>query len=156
MSDRFEIIIVENGTRAVAELLAQEAPKTCEALWNAMETPWVMRGVHAMWSGCEIILGVPPESRNFDPERIPRENAYVAPPPGTIGWIYFPPNLLPGGPEGIWNIPLLYGPNRINTPMGEVPASIWAQIIEGLGDFAAECAKLQYEGAKTFRFDRLR
>lgn len=108
-----------------------------------------------MWAGCEIILGIPPESRNFDPERIPRENAHIAPPPGTLGWIYFPPNLLPGRAEAVWNIPLLYGPNRIITPMGEVPATIWARIIEGMEDFSAECAKLQYEGAKTFRFERL-
>jgi hypothetical protein len=156
MSKRFEIIIVENGTRAVAELLEQDAPKICAALWNAMETPWLMRGVQAMWSGCEIILGVPEENRNFDAERVPRENLYIAPPPGSIGWIYFPPHLLPGSPQAIWNIPLLYGPNRITTPMGEVPVSIWARINEGMGDFAAECAKLQVEGAKTFRFERLR
>ena len=155
MSKRFKITLIESGTQAIAEFLEEEAPKTCTALWDAMEEPWEMKGFHAMWSGCEIVLEVPPKNRIFDPEAVPLENAYVAPPPGTIGWKYYPPKLLPEGPEGIWNIPLLYGVNRINSYMGEVPTSIWARIVEGAEELAAECAKTQIEGAKPFRFERL-
>lgn len=156
MTKRFEITIGGVDVRAVAELLEEDAPKTCAALWGAMKKPFVMKGHHAMWSGCEIVLEVPSENRDFKPEAIPNEHVFVCPAPGSIGWIYFPPRVLPEGPAGIWNIPLMYGPAYLNSYMGSVPANIWARITEGLEELAEECAKVQFEGVKTFRFRRLK
>ena len=84
MPKRFRIEVLETGVQAVAELLEDDAPRTCAALWQMLETPIEQNGVHAMWSGREVMTYVPEENRgDIDPAAIGVENATVYPAPAT-------------------------------------------------------------------------
>ncbi|MDF2508479.1 MAG: hypothetical protein K0Q52_2338, partial [Microbacterium sp.] len=69
----------ENGVRAVATLFEDLAPRTCEAMWGALEKPVTMQAMHAMYAGPEVMVGLPEEAQNFDPEKVPFENQQVVP-----------------------------------------------------------------------------
>ena len=80
VSRHIELTIKEDNISAIAKLLEEDAPLTCAALWNALETPIVHKGIHAMWTGFEIMVEIPPENHRFDPLSVPLETQ--APPPG--------------------------------------------------------------------------
>jgi len=66
MARRIEIVSVESGAKAIAELLEEHAPKTCEAMWKCLETPMVTQGIHAMWVGRELMFVMPEENQRVD------------------------------------------------------------------------------------------
>ena len=66
------------------------APKTCAALWGALEKPIRWPASHAMFSGPEIMMGLPEENRNFDPTLLPAENQTILPEKGELLWYYQP------------------------------------------------------------------
>jgi hypothetical protein len=78
----------ENGVRAVATLFEDLAPRTCEAMWGALEKPVTMQTMHAMYAGPEVMMGLPEEAQNFDPEAVPAENQQVVPAPGDLQWYW--------------------------------------------------------------------
>ena len=59
MPKRIELTIVDDDITATAELLEEEAPLTCAAIWRALETPMVEKGIQAMWTGREIMVEMP-------------------------------------------------------------------------------------------------
>jgi hypothetical protein len=152
---RISIEVVGSGARAIAELQESDAPKTCTALWAALEGPIETHGIHAMWAGREIMLDIPSENHKFDPTEVPLENATVYPAAGDICWGYFPPYTERGFAEGVWDIAIIYGrETRFYVPLGMYPLNIWACITEGLDGFAEQCARVRTEGLKTFRVAR--
>lgn len=156
MARRVELTVVESGVRAVAELFEDDAPAVCDAMWKALEVPMEARGIHAMWSGREIMLEMPPENQRFDPLEIPVQNATIYPSPGDLCWAYFPPYWERGFARGVFDFAIIYGPETVaNCALGPTPVSVWAHITEGLEDFAKECAKVRIEGLKTFLVRRL-
>lgn len=52
-----EIEIIAGKERAVALLLDEKAPKTCDAIWNSL--PIISTATHAKISGEEIMLMIP-------------------------------------------------------------------------------------------------
>jgi uncharacterized protein DUF3830 len=90
MPRRIELIFDETGTTAIAEFHEDAAPKTCNAIWAALETPMRAKGIHAMFAGREIMIEMPKENQRFDPTTIPPENQTVTPLPGELMWLYFP------------------------------------------------------------------
>ena len=146
-----------NGVSAVVVLLEEAAPRTCRALWQALEKPARTKGIHAKWAGRMILTYLEKENQVFDPTQIGQENATVFPQPGDIIWVWFPPgetNTNP--PDGGWDVSIIYGPEtRAFIPTGWQPLNVWAQVTEGLPALAAECAKLQLEGAREVVFRRL-
>jgi hypothetical protein len=150
------VTVLERGARAVAELQETDAPKTCEALWQALAQPIEATGIHAMWAGREIMVDVPPPNRVFDPAAVPLENATVYPAAGDICWGFFPPYTERGFGEGVWDIAIVYGrETRFYVPLGMHPLNIWACIVDGLPAFAEACAGVRTEGLKTFRLERV-
>ena len=140
----------------MAELQEVDAPKTTAALWEALEQPIETTGIHAMWAGREIMIDVPETNRAFDPEAIPLENATVYPAAGDICWGYFPPYAERGFGDGVWDIAIVYGrETRFDVPLGMVALNIWAVIVDGLDEFAEQCAKVRTEGLKAFRLSRV-
>jgi hypothetical protein len=156
MPRKIELTIVDAGISAVAELLEEEAPITSAALWQALETPIVHKGIHAMWTGREIMVEIPAENYRFDPLSVPLENATIYPLPGDLMWAYFPDHVERGFPRAIWDFIIMYGADSsVNCALGTMPANVWARITENLPAFAAGCETLRMEGMKTFRIRRL-
>jgi len=85
MAKRIEIVSVESRVKAIAELLEEEAPKTCEAMWKCLESPMEAEGIQAMWVGRELMFIMPEENRRVEPTSIPIENSTAYPLPGDAG-----------------------------------------------------------------------
>lgn len=147
---------VENGARAVITLYDDNAPKTCEAIWEALARPVRMPAIHAMFAGPEIMMGLPGQAQTFDPAAIPAENQTCYPEAGEILWFYQGKNAMKGLPEELWEIGIFYAPGaRINGPLGWTPCNMFGKITEGLEEFAAACGLTRVEGIKTVEIGRL-
>jgi hypothetical protein len=152
----------ESGVYAVATLLEREAPKTCEAIWKALEKPARNKAIHAMFCGPEAEFDLPRENQVFDGAAIPRENPTIFPQPGDVGFGYVPPYALPqydvSGPpdEPLYDVAVFYGPAAfLLVPAGLFPVNIFARIEEGLRPFAEMCARLHTEGVKEMEVSRV-
>lgn len=157
MPRKIEVVLEQRGVRAVAELLEDEAPKTCEAVWNAL--PQTGGVHHAKWANNEIYILTPP----FAPEEPGRENATVFPIPGDLLYFFIPP----GGPvspawreqcaaTGLIDLAIFYGRNNyLHGPEGHMPGNLFATVTEGLKEFAAACQDVFRNGMEgerlTFR-----
>ena len=157
MAKKIAITSVESGVTAVAELLEEDAPRTCEAMWTCLEVPMETQGIHAMWVGRELMFNMPEMNRKVDPTEIPIENATAHPLPGDVCWIYYSPHterdpfqVFPPG-KSLWDFFVIYGPD----PILSGAATVWAHVVHGLDDLAAECVKIREEGTKLFRVSRL-
>ena len=157
MAKRFQIEVLETGATATAELLEEDAPKTCAALWQMLEKPIETICIHAMWSGREVMAYVPEENRgDIDPTSIGVENATVYPAAGDVVWAYFPGGVIQGFKEDGWDLAFIYGPEtRIYIPTGMVPMNVWAKIIDGLDGFAEEVGQIRFGVRKTLRISRV-
>jgi hypothetical protein len=159
VTKRIEIVAVESGARAVAELCEEDAPKTCEAMWQCLETPMEAEGILAMFVGRELFFIMPPENQRVNPETIPMwENETSYPLPGDVMFCYFSPHrrrepwkVLPHN-RPFWDLMIMYGPDTISSGGS---ATVWARIIQGLGELAAEAGRIRTEGTKLFRVSRL-
>jgi hypothetical protein len=157
MPRKIELVLEQRGVRAVAELLEEEAPKTCEAVWNAL--PQAGGVHHAKWANNEIYILTPP----FAPDEPGRENGTVFPIPGDLLYFFIPP----GGPvsaewreqcaaTGLIDLAIFYGRNNyLHGPEGHMPGNLFATITEGLKEFAAACQDVFRNGMEgewlTFR-----
>ena len=157
MAKRFQVEILETGVKAVAELLENDAPRTCAALWQILEEPFETNCVHAMWSGREVMAYIPPENHSdVDPTAIGVENATVYPAAGDVVWAYFPGGVIQGFKEDGWDLAFIYGPEtRIYIPTGMCPMNVWAKIVGGLDEFAEEVGQVRFGVKKTFRISRV-
>ncbi|MGO3146209.1 MAG: DUF3830 family protein [Leucobacter sp.] len=146
----------ENGVRAIATLLEDDAPETCKVLWNALENPVTMQCLHAIYAGPEVMVGLPEEAQNFDPAAVPAENQQVIPAPGDLQWYWQRPMQMGGLPFEWWEIGIFYARGaRTLGPLGWTPVNIWATITEGLEAFAAESTAIRFDGAKQLTIGRL-
>lgn len=146
----------ENGVRAIATLLENDAPETCKVLWGALEKPVTMQCLHAMYAGPEVMVGLPAEAQNFEPASVPPENQQVIPAPGDLQWYWQRPMQMEGLQFEWWEIGIFYGRGaRTFGPLGWTPVNIWATITEGLDEFARESAAIRIDGAKQLTIGRL-
>ena len=157
MTKRFQIEVLETGVQAVAELLEEAAPRTCAAMWQALETPIERNGVHAMWSGREVMIYMPEENRaGIDPRAIGVENATVYPTPGDVVWAFFEGGQYTNFKVDTWDLALIYGPEtRIYIPAGPSPMNVWARITQGLEELAGEMIQIRSGVRKTLRLTRM-
>ena len=156
MTRKIEIVAVESGVRAIAELDEKQAQKTCEFIWACLETPMETEGIQAMWVGPELMFLMPKENQKGDPTKLPAENATAYPLPGDVLFAYYPPGVTRQyyddfRDKPVWDFFLIYGPD----PILGGSVTLWAHIVEGLEDLARECKKIRAEGNKLFRVSRL-
>lgn len=153
MVRKIEIVLEHRGVLAVAELLDDEAPKTCKAVWDAL--PQSGGTYHAKWANNEIYILTPP----FAAEEPGRENATVFPIPGDVCYFFVPPGA-PVPPDmrkqcdetGIIDLAIFYGRNNyLLAPDGHMPGNVFATISEGLKEFAAACQDVFRNGAASER-----
>lgn len=116
------------GTKAIAELLEQEAPAISRHIWESL--PMDSFSVHAKFAGQEMIIMVPfyaePENEILDVQ------------PGDIG--YYP---------GRQTICIFYG---VTTPFGYV--SVFARVVERLDDLRATGDRVLREGILPAKLER--
>ncbi len=145
MARQIEIIFTKRNVRGVATLLDEEAPRTCDAVWNAL--PLEGDAYHARWAGREVYTLVPP--LESDPGK---ENATIMPIGGDL--LYFevdaasidiPPERRTGQP--FIDIALFYGRNNfLLGPAGYMPGNLFATVTENLEGLAAACESIWREG----------
>jgi hypothetical protein len=152
---RLIFTFVENGIAGIVQLHSGLAPQTCAAIWGTLERPLQIRALHAMFAGPEIMLGLPPEARNFDPHAIPVENQTCFPAVGDCLWFYQAKGMMKGLADEMWEIGVFYAEGgRIFGPLGWTPCNIFGRIVEGLDDFAAACAEIRLTGMKMLELRR--
>jgi hypothetical protein len=159
MPQRFKITVDGEGVEALCEIVSG-APWTAGKMVALLRKgPIVSRGYHGMWTGREIVLLLD-EAQQFDCADIRPENAIHLPIPGDICFMYFPPGTgrtyevphASGAYSGTWDIQLIYGRESEFKVVGGVETrNLWARVVAGLGELAEVCARMQVEGAKTFR-----
>lgn len=146
MPRQIEIAFAERKVKGIATLLEEEAPRTCEAVWNAL--PLEGGANHARWAGREVYILVPP--LESDPGR---ENATVFPIPGDLLFftvsassIDVPPARRTGRP--LIDIALFYGRNNyLLGPEGHMPGNLFAVVTENLSGLAEACESIFRQGA---------
>ena len=147
----------------MARLLEEKAPRTCEAVWNAL--PLGGDAYHAKYARNEF-YDLSPAFAAPEPGR---ENPTITPIPGDVVYFSFEPWQLVTGSHGydpssnladlgrIVDLALFYERNNLllNPDYGWVPANVFASIQEGLDDIAAASQDLWRRGIEgerlTFR-----
>lgn len=155
-SKRLYLKFVEKNVQGTIDMYWDNAPVTCRTIWDALETPIRVPAMHAMFSGPEIMMGLPKEAQTFDPRGLPPENQSCFPSAGELLWFYQAPNLMKGLSEEFWEVGLFYGEGgRIFGPLGFSPCTFFARMTEGLDEIATMCGSIRVEGIKTVEIGRL-
>ncbi|HJS75660.1 MAG TPA: DUF3830 family protein [Vicinamibacteria bacterium] len=132
---------------SIAELLETQAPRTCQAIWEAL--PFEGELIHAMWSGPETYLPIDSTLR------IEAEHQTTHPLPGEIGFYAIDGGVLVDWPDDMAELAFFYGRgSRPAMPDGPVAMNIFARIIENFEGFQKTCARIQREGVKRLRVER--
>lgn len=156
MARFIEISLTRREARCVARLLDEEAPRTAQAIWDAL--PQEGDAYHAKYARNEVYALVPAFA---DPEP-GYENTTVTPIPGDVVYFAFQPWQLAkathgyqedGGPAGgsgaIVDLAVFYARNNLLlTPdFGFSPGNVFASVVEGLPGFAEACQDVWRAGA---------
>ncbi|NIX75021.1 DUF3830 family protein [Microvirga terricola] len=153
---RLYLKFVEKNVQGTIELYWENAPVTCEKIWNALAKPIQVPATHAMFAGPEIMTGLPLEAQTFDPLSIPAENQTCFPIAGELLWFYQAKNLMKGMTDEFWEIGMFYdNGGRIFGPIGWTPCNIFGRMTEGLEAIAAACRSIRIEGMQTVEIGRL-
>ena len=85
-----------SGMDVLAVLSPEKAPANAAFLWRYLETPRVVPGIHAMWTGPEISCPIPTAHFAAPEAALPPENATLHPQPGDIVLAYVPARMWGG------------------------------------------------------------
>jgi hypothetical protein len=152
MPRRLAITLERRGVSCVAELLDKDAPRTCEAVWQAL--PQGGEAYHAKYARNEVYTMV----ERFAAEEPGLENPTVTPIPGDVVYFSFSGGMLDRSfkeEKGIATLPgvidlaIFYGRNNLllNGDVGWVPGNVYATITEGLDRMAEACHDVWRSGS---------
>ncbi len=141
MTRKLSITFVDEGVTAIAELLEDQAPKTCAAVIALL--PRAGEAHHATYSGSEVAFildtdpGLGPE--NATSKVLPRDLAYTR----------FDGGVMWGFPKSFAELCWFYDRDAVpSMPDGPVPVNIFGTFTEGFDEFAAVCRRMRREGVK--------
>lgn len=155
-SKQLYLKFVDANVQGTITMYWEHAPQTCKALWGALKKPIRWDASHAMFSGPEIMMGLPESVQTFDPRKLPPENQTVQPDPGEFLWFYQPKNFFKNDPSEFWEIGMFYdNGGRIFGPLGWTPCNIFGRMTEGLEAVAEACRSIRVEGIKTVEIGRI-
>lgn len=149
---KIRIAFPNTDVAAVADLLEDDCPDTCEALWNLL--PLRVTALHDIWSGHLV-------RAHLDSEVILRpENVLTyLPMPGDVFYYYRPPHYVQGAPYGrieSAEIGLVYARDtRPQGPRGPEAVNLVATISSGLDEFAEACEEMIRAGQKELVIERV-
>jgi hypothetical protein len=146
-----KITLEKRDVSCIARLLDDEAPRTCDAVWNAL--PLAGDAFHAKYARNEVYAMVP----RFAQEAIGPENTTVTPIPGDVMYFDFAAGMLDrayrehvgiDGMPGVVDLAIFYGRNNLllNADIGWVVGNVWATIVEGLDEMAPACNDVWLNG----------
>ena len=139
MARRIEIILEKRGVSCIAELLDGLAPKTCEAVWQAL--PQGDNAFHARYANHEVYTLVSPFA---DPEP-GLENPTILPIPGDVLYFFFPQGTIPipdvrdaAYSTGMVDLAIFYDRNNFlfSPTTGPVPGNHFATITQNLEEMS--------------------
>lgn len=164
MDRLLRISLTKRNVSCVARLLDDAAPRTCEAVWQAL--PQAGDVYHGKYARNEIYTLV----RGFESDP-PKENTTITPIPGDVVLFAFEQWQLATASHGygsdnvahqnerVLDLALFYQRNNLllNPDFGWVPGNVFATIVEGLDELADACNDLWRAGAvgETLSFERL-
>jgi hypothetical protein len=138
---RVVVTFVDEGVSAVAELLEDQAPKTCAAVLAAL--PQRNKAHHATYSGSEVAIIL---DRDLD---VGKENATIRVIPGDLCFARFDGGVLHGFPDAFSELCWFYDRDATpSMPDGPLPPNIFGRFVEGFEEFAAVCRRMRREGVK--------
>ncbi|MGH4023734.1 MAG: DUF3830 family protein [Pseudonocardiaceae bacterium] len=146
------ITLAKREVTCVAELLDKEAPRTCEAVWNAL--PLEGPAQHAKYARNEVYAMVP----RFTEVAVGQENPTVTPIPGDVVFFDFSGGMLHqafkedvgvAGLPGVIDLAIFYGRNNLllNGDVGWVPGNVYGTIVAGLEAMAEACHDVWRSGS---------
>lgn len=155
------ITLEKRDVSCVARLLDEDAPRTCDAVWEAL--PLSNEVWHAKYASNEIYCMVPP--LGSDPGL---ENPTLTPIPGDVCYFSFPAGqFLRSFRESrqiehldtVVDMAVFYGRNNFlwDPSVGPVPGNVYATIEDGFAEFAAACDDVYQAGriGETLTYSRL-
>jgi hypothetical protein len=149
-----EIALEKRGVSCVARLLDEDAPRTCDIVWDLL--PLKGEIYHAKYARNEVYTFIPPPGVHPG-----LENPTITPIPGDVCYIPFAAGQLPARSYGyseeegaaglpdIVDLALFYGRNNLllNADIGFVPANVFASVTENFEGIAAACNDVWRNGA---------
>jgi hypothetical protein len=141
MATRVVLTFVDEGVSAVAELLEDQAPKSCAAVLAAL--PQTTEAHHATYSGSEVAFIL---DRDLE---VGKENATSKVIPGDLAYTRFEGGELWGFPNTFSELCWFYDRDAVpSMPDGPVPVNIIGRFVENFAAFAAVCRRMRREGVK--------
>jgi hypothetical protein len=152
LSRKIRISFPDDGISAVADLLEEDCPNTCEAIWRLL--PLRVQAIHDIWSGHQVLAHL---DQTFV---LPPENALTyLPVPGDIFYYYRPRNYFRGSPYGRYEsaeIGIVYDRDtRPQGPRGPEAVNLFANISSSREGFARACEDMIYRGQKTLLIEKM-
>ena len=146
MARYITLTLESRGVSCVARLLDDDAPRTANAVWDAL--PLSSQVFHGKYARNEIYNLVPA----FAEVPPGKENITITPIPGDVCYFAFDADDLgtssygyesdagPGEMQDIVDLALFYGRNNllINGDQGWIPGNVFATVVEGLVARAAD------------------
>jgi hypothetical protein len=149
---RIRISFPVAGATAYADLMEDDAPDTCGAIWDLM--PLRVRAIHDIWSGHQVIAHLD-NAVVLRPENV----LTYLPIPGDIFYYYRPPHYVRGAPYGrpeSAELGFVYDRDtRPQGPRGPEAVNLFASISSGMEDFARVCEEMIYRGATDLLLERV-
>lgn len=157
MTEEIEIRLVKRAVSARATLLRDQAPATCEAVWESL--PLSGDVWHAKYAGNEIYTLTPPLR-----DRPPLENPTVTPQQGDIAYFWFPSGTIAnafieenqlGGHDGLVDLAVFYAPKNflLSPSLGTVACTVFARITESADAFFDACDDVWRRGFEGERLE---
>lgn len=150
VKERIELFMLRQKVRAVATLLMDEAPKTCQAILGIL--PADFKFITCAWSGAEILTYLdPPKVLKIEPENLVWDVL-----PGDLCYYYMAgPVTKEGSYVGTSTTDyaeiVIYYDRHAKGSGG----NLFARITEGLEEFAKAAGRIRWGGAEMIRFRRL-
>ena len=141
----------DEGASATADLLEEDAPSTCDAIWSLL--PLRLPVIHDIWSGHQVLMHLD-NAVVLKPENV---LTYI-PMPGDIFYYYRPPHYFRGSPYGraeSAELGIVYDRDtRPQGPRGPEAVNLFANVSSGLEDLARACEDMIYRGRKDLLIER--
>lgn len=154
MARKIRISFPEGGVSAVADLLDDDCPNTCQALWDRL--PLRVRAIHDIWSGHEVLAHL-----DNSVKLLPENVLIYIPVPGDIFYYYRPANYFRGEPYGrseSAELGIVYDRDtRPQGPRGPEAVNLFANIPQGreLEEFSRVCEDMIYHGERDLMIERV-
>jgi hypothetical protein len=145
------LLTFETGESAVAELLGDEAPETCELIWNRL--PIEAEAIHGMYSGAEVFTMLEDAPRGV------AENLVQLPLPGELLYFCDEGRGGVGSRKAVGEVCIVYGRGVVLRAHEGVPthATLFARIPgdwkHDWTDFAQACRRCRWEGPRVIRIE---